>query len=51
MTTYPTLAQAQAHSRVVHVHRVADDQWAAYEAGDEIPRDVRLAAGMEQPDA
>jgi hypothetical protein len=51
MTSYPNLAQAQAHPGVIHVHRVADDQWAAYEAVDEIPRDVRVAAGIEQPDA
>ena len=37
MTTYPTIQQAQAHPGVVHVHRLADDEWVAYEAGDDLP--------------
>lgn len=41
MKTYTSLKEAQqAQQRggvFIHIHRVKDDEWEAYEPGDEVP--------------
>ena len=43
-----TLKEAQELPHIIHIHRVADDVWHAYEADDQVP-EFNVDTDQEQP--